>query len=191
MYKRQEYNTRSKRIAAMAVKEDDALISIEYCENNENGIMLITELGMSIRFDQSTIPSTGRVSAGVKGIKLDDKDSVIFAGHIPDEGEILTVTDRGYMKRSFVFDHDIQGRNGKGLQCFGFKKNGSNGTRIASVMHITTPMELVIKQLHGEETRINTEEVRIEPRAGRGQPLVMVLMDNVVTGMEAERQYSK
>lgn len=186
-----EYNTRSKRIAAMAIKEDDALISIEYCENNENGIMLITELGMSIRFDQSTIPSTGRVSAGVKGIKLDDKDSVIFAGHIPDEGEILTVTDRGYMKRSFVFDHDIQGRNGKGLQCFGFKKNGSNGTRIASVMHITTPMELVIKQLHGEETRINTEEVRIEPRAGRGQPLVMVLMDNVVTGMEAERQYSK
>lgn len=186
-----EYNTRSKRIAAMAVKEDDALISIEYCENNENEIMLITELGMSIRFDQSTIPSTGRVSAGVKGIKLDDKDSVIFAGHIPDEGEILTVTDRGYMKRSFVFDHDIQGRNGKGLQCFGFKKNGSNGTRIASVMHITTPMELVIKQLHGEETRINTEEVRIEPRAGRGQPLVMVLMDNVVTGMEAERQYSK
>lgn len=186
-----EYNTRSKRIAAMTVKEDDALISIEYCDNNENEIMLITELGMSIRFDQSTIPSTGRVSAGVKGIKLDDKDSVIFAGHIPDEGEILTVTDRGYMKRSFVFDHDIQGRNGKGLQCFGFKKNGSNGTRIASVMHITTPMELVIKQLHGEETRINTEEVRIEPRAGRGQPLVMVLMDNVVTGMEAERQYSK
>lgn len=186
-----EYNTRSKRIAAITVKEDDALISIEYCENNENEIMLITELGMSIRFDQSTIPSTGRVSAGVKGIKLDDKDSVIFAGHIPDEGEILTVTDRGYMKRSFVFDHDIQGRNGKGLQCFGFKKNGSNGTRIASVMHITTPMELVIKQLHGEETRINTEEVRIEPRAGRGQPLVMVLMDNVVTGMEVARQYSK
>lgn len=186
-----EYNTRSKRIAAITVKEDDALISIEYCDNNENEIMLITELGMSIRFDQSTIPSTGRVSAGVKGIKLDDKDSVIFAGHIPDEGEILTVTDRGYMKRSFVFDHDIQGRNGKGLQCFGFKKNGSNGTRIASVMHITTPMELVIKQLHGEETRINTEEVRIEPRAGRGQPLVMVLMDNVVTGMEVARQYSK
>ena len=82
---------------------------------------------MSIRFASDTVPVTGRASAGVKCIKLDDGDGVIFAGHVPEEGELLVATDRGYMKRSFIFDHEIQGRNGKGLQCFGFKKNGSNG----------------------------------------------------------------
>ncbi len=179
-----EYTTKTKRIAAITLKEQDALISIEYCEQDSDAIMLITSQGMSIRFESQSVPVTGRASSGVKGIKLEGNDSVIFAGHIPDEGEILTVTDRGYMKRSFIFDHDIQGRNGKGLQCFGFKKNGSNGTRITAVMHITEPLELIAEQLHGEESRFNTEEIRIEPRAGRGQPIVMVLMDNVLVRLK-------
>ena len=88
------------------------------------------------------------------------------------------------MKRSFIFDHEIQGRNGKGLQCFGFKKNGSNGTRIAAVMHVTDPLDLAAVQKDGTQTVFNTEEVRIEPRAGRGQPMVMVLMDNTVTELK-------
>ena len=148
--------------------------------------MLVTEGALSIRFSADTVPVTGRASAGVKGIKLESGDRVLFASHITDEGELLTVTDRGYMKRSFVFDHEIQGRNGKGLQCFGFKKNGSNGTRLAAVMHVTVPRDLVAVQKSGARTEFNTEEVRIEQRAGRGELVAMVLMDDIVTGLEAK-----
>lgn len=175
-----EYVTKTKRIVAVNIKEDDSLLSVEYVKEPSDSILLVSERGMSIRFESDSVPVTGRASAGVKGIKLDDGDKVVHAQHVPEEGEILIVTDRGYMKRSFVFDHDIQGRNGKGLQCFGFKKNGSNGTRIAAVVHVKEPMELVAVQLHGDETSFNTEEVRIEQRAGKGQPMVMVLMDNIV-----------
>lgn len=48
---------------------------------------------MSIRFASDTVPVTGRASAGVKCIKLDDGDGVIFAGHVPEEGELLVATD--------------------------------------------------------------------------------------------------
>ena len=119
-----EYATKTKRIAAVTLKDDDALIGVEHYDNDSDAIMLVTSQGMSIRFDSASVPVTGRTSSGVKGIKLNDNDFVIFAAHVPDEGELLTVTDRGCMKRSFIFDHDIQGRNGKGVLCFSFKKNG-------------------------------------------------------------------
>ena len=181
-----EYITKMKRIAAVNLKEGDGLVHVEYMRETtaESSILLVTEGGMSIRFASDTVPVTGRASAGVKCIKLDDGDGVIFAGHVPEEGELLVATDRGYMKRSFIFDHEIQGRNGKGLQCFGFKKNGSNGTRIAAVMHVTDPLDLAAVQKDGTQTVFNTEEVRIEPRAGRGQPMVMVLMDNTVAKLK-------
>ena len=177
-----EYVTRTKRIAAINLKEGDSVLAVEYIPEPADGesVILVSEHAMSIRFAADSVPTTGRASAGVKGMKLDDGDRVIFASHIIDEGELLTVSDRGYMKRSFVFDHDIQGRNGKGLQCFGFKKNGSNGTRLAAVMHVTVPVELTIIQKSGQETVINSEDVRIEARAGKGEPVVMALMDDVV-----------
>ncbi|MBQ6692196.1 MAG: DNA gyrase subunit A, partial [Clostridia bacterium] len=100
---------------------------------------------------------------------------------IGEEGEILVLTDRGYAKRSFVFDYDIQGRNGKGLKTFDFKKNGSNGTCIAAAFYVKMPFDFVVEQKHGLKTDINTDFVRIDSRAGKGMLLIMTLLDDVVT----------
>lgn len=178
----EEYITKTKRIQAVALKEGDEVIGIEPLLKDRT-ILLITRRGMSIRFETDTVPEMGRVSAGVKCIKLDEGDEVMYFGQITDEGEILTITDRGYAKRSFVFEYDIQGRNGKGLKTFDFKKNGSNGTSIAAVFHVTMPFAFDVEQFHGTKTRIDTTElVRIEPRAGKGTILVMALLDDIVTG---------
>ena len=181
-----EYNSKNKRIAAVNIKEDDALISVEYVDNDSafDSIMLVTERGMSIRFPSEQVPSMGRASAGVKGIKLEENDRVIYAVHLNEEGELLTVTDRGYMKRSFIFNHDQQSRNGKGEQCFGFKKNGSNGTFIAAALYVREPRDLIAVQEQGDETVFNTEEVRIEPRTGKGQLMAAVLMNNIVVNIK-------
>ncbi len=180
----EEYITRTKRVAAINLKDGDRLIGFEYlADESELSIMLVTQHAMSIRFSMDSVPVTGRQTGGVHGIKLDDGDSVLYAHTVSEEGELLTVTDRGYGKRSFIFDHDLQGRNGRGSLCFGFKKNGSNGTQIAACTHVTTPRDIGILQVHGTVTAINTEDVKIEPRSGKGQPLVMVLMDDLVTGI--------
>ena len=180
----EEYLTRTKRVAAITLK-DDRLISFEYVlDETDLSIMLVTRRGMGIRFEASSVPLTGRQTGGVHGIKLEPGDSVVYGHSVTEEGELLTVTDRGYMKRSFIFDHDLQGRNGKGAISFGFKKNGSNGTEIVAALHVTTPRDIVVYQAHGAKTTVNTEEVRIEPRSGKGQPLVMAMLDDVVVKAE-------
>ena len=174
----QEYLSRSKRLAAHSLKEGDEVIGVSGTEGET--ILLVCAHGMAIRFETSTVPVMGRVSAGVKCMKLDPGDCVVFAKQTLDEGEIVLMTDRGYAKRCFVFDYDVQGRNGKGLKTFEFRKNGANGQRIAAAMYVREPYDFVIKQHHGTLTRFNTDQVLIEPRVSRGQLLVMALLDDVV-----------
>ena len=180
----EEFITRTKRVAAINLK-NDTLIGFEYVlDESDLSIMMVTKRGMGIRFDIASVPVTGRQTGGVHGIKLEDGDAVVYGHTVTEEGELLTVTERGYMKRSFIFDHDIQGRNGKGCICFGFKKNGSNGTEIVAVTHVTEPRDITVTQFHGTQTVVNTEEVKIESRSGRGQLVVMALLDDVVVDIE-------
>ncbi len=180
-----EYNARTRRVAAISLKEGDRLLGVEPAR--EDSILLITSQGMSIRFARDTVPEMGRVAAGVKGIRLEAGDQVVFAQQVGEDGEVLTISDRGYAKRSFVFDHELQGRNGKGLKAFDFKKNGSNGTAIAAALYVREPYNFTVEQKHGAVTLCNTEEVRIDNRAGRGDLLVMALLDDVVIGARRQR----
>ncbi len=177
-----EFDLRTKKTAAIALKDGDSLIAAEKQDSLAGSIIMISRGAMSIRFETETVPVMGRSASGVKCMKLDEGDRVIFASQIADEGEILTISDRGYAKRSLVFDYELQGRNGKGLKTFEFKKNGSNGTAIAAALYVKEPYDVVIRQFHGAETVINTETVLIEPRAGKGMLTVMALLDDVVIG---------
>ncbi len=179
--KADEYSTRNKKVQAISLKDGDELIGVQRKLGEGYTVLLVTRHAMSIRFEPDTIPEMGRVAAGVKCIKLEPGDEIVYFDQIPDEGEILTISDRGYAKRSFVFEYEIQGRNGKGLKAFDFKKNGSNGTRVAAAMHVTVPYIFIVEQLHGTRTACETELVRIDLRAGKGTLLVMALLDDVVT----------
>ncbi|MEL7601913.1 MAG: DNA gyrase C-terminal beta-propeller domain-containing protein, partial [Bacillota bacterium] len=173
-----QYASRNKRIAAINLKEGDSVLQVE--QGREETILLVTLKGMSIRFALSTVPEMGRTAAGVKCVKLENGDAVLLALQVRDEGEILTLSDRGYAKRSLLFDYEIQGRNGKGLKTFDFKKNGSNGTRIAAAFYVCEPFDFAVRQRHGAVTRFNTEDVRIEDRASKGSMLVLVMLDDDV-----------
>jgi DNA gyrase subunit A len=175
-----EYNTRTRRVSAISLKDGDTLLGVQ--PQKEDTILLLSRMGMSIRFAAGSVPEMGRVSGGVKCMKLESGDAVLFAEQMGEEGEILTISDRGYAKRSFVFDHELQGRNGKGLKSFDFKKNGSNGMAIAAAFYVRQPFDFIVEQLHGTLTPVNTEQVLIEARAGKGMLLVMALLDDVVVG---------
>jgi DNA gyrase subunit A len=177
-----QYASRNKRIAAISLKEGDSVLQVE--QGREETILLITQKGMSIRFALSTVPEMGRTAAGVKCVKLENGDAVLSALQVRDEGEILTLSDRGYAKRSLLFDYEVQGRNGKGLKTFDFKKNGSNGTRIAAAFYVCEPFDFAVRQRHGTVTRFNTEDVRIEDRASKGSMLVLVMLDDDVVSAE-------
>lgn len=174
-----EYVTRNRRVAAVNLRAGARVIGVETVKEDAP-VLLVTAKGMSIRFTLDSVPQMGRATAGVRGIKLESGDSVVFASMLPEEGEVLTISDRGYAKRSFVFDHDLQGRYGKGQKAFDFKKNGSNGTCIAAVFHVMMPFTVQVVQKHGAVTELYTEDVLIEPRVSRGRLTVMTILDDVV-----------
>ena len=125
----------------------------------------------------------GRVSSGVRGIKLEDGDRVIYAGQTDDEGELALITDRGFSKRSFLFEYEPQGRGGKGLKTFDFNKRGSNGTRLVWARPVKEPYDIVVVQRRSPETPMNTEQLRLEDRFSKGTMAVTVLLDDDVVAV--------
>ena len=179
-----EYHLRTKRTGAINLKDGDRLLAVSPVTGDT--LLLVTRLGMSIRFAMEEIPEQGRVAGGVRGIRLSEGDALLYAGQLPDEGELITITDRGYGKRSFLFDYELQARGGKGVKTFDFKKNGSNGTCLVGVCHVTEPYTLRLVQRHGTETAVSTEQVHIEQKAGKGIMLVAVVLDDDVVAVKRE-----
>lgn len=173
-----DYRVRGKRTAALNLKDKDVLLGVYPMPTMD--ILLVTEQGMCIRFAADSVPETGRAAAGVIGIKLEPKDRVCACMPVGDEGELIVITDRGFGKRSFLFDYEQQGRNGKGVKTFDFRKNGSNGTKIAYAGTVQAPFTLVLEQRHGTKTPIDTESIHIEPKASKGSMLLAVVLDDDV-----------
>jgi len=110
--------TGSKRksgIQALGIKDGDQLVSVWVGGNSD--ILLLTDKGMGIRFDGNLIGATGRASAGVQGIKLNDGDFIAVGLPVTPEGQIFIGYSDGSGKRCLVSEFTKQNRAGKGLKC--------------------------------------------------------------------------
>ena len=175
-----EYNVRKSKFAALNLKNGDRLLDVLRPEGSES-LLLLTKQGMAIHFAIGEVSVIGRTAAGVKAIALGADDEVAFIFAHNSEGEVVLISDMGYMKRCLLFDFERQARGGKGVKAFNFLKNGSNGTCLAGALVVREAFNFEIVQKNGARTPCNTEDVAIEPRTGRGQPYVVVVMDDVVT----------
>ena len=100
---------------AIALKEDDKLIAVEYTGGN-NTIMVASNEGKCIRFSENDVKPLGRDTMGVKAIDLADDDYLVDMLVYKEGYDILTITEKGYGKRSDVSEYKIQNRNGKGIK---------------------------------------------------------------------------
>ncbi len=107
-------NPRSTGIIALNISEGDELVSVALTDGQQN-VFLSTRKGKAIRFSESDVRPMGRTATGVRGISLSKQDYVIGMDIVHDEFTILTVTEKGFGKRSAVERYRIQRRGGKGL----------------------------------------------------------------------------
>ena len=108
---------KSTGIAAINLKEGDSIASIELMD--EEDIILITKQGMSIHFETRDIAAIGRVTAGVKTIKLADGDEVIAGLPVRDvKATVAVFSEDGLVKKTAINELPIQGRSGKGLAIY-------------------------------------------------------------------------
>ena len=140
---------------------------------------------MCIRFHGDSVPVQGRVAGGVKGMTLELNDHVLWAGQPQATDQLLLFSERGFAKRILYMDFEPQARAGKGLKSFYFNKNGSNGTRLAAVSCIPAEgAQVKVYQKLSPYTQIDSSEVLLQGKQDKGIPMVMALLDDVVTGME-------
>jgi len=171
-----EYMTnRSSAVAACKVGAEDEVISVTMSDGSKD-ILLVSKEGMSIRFKEQEVNAMGRVSAGVKGIQLREGDEVVSALWVEeDEGEVLTVTDLGYGKRSLLADYQPQSRGGKGLATFEFKEGKRvkpNGSRIAGAFYCRQPLHITAITRDGLNYAFSSEQAPIAERKSTGKLLV-------------------
>lgn len=122
---------RSTGIAAINIKEGDSLANIELMD--EEQMLIITKKGMSIRFDTKDITAIGRVTAGVKAIKLAEGDEVLIGLPIKNENENVAVfSAKGFGKKTPISEFPLQGRGGKGVVVY--KETPGTGSIIGAAM---------------------------------------------------------
>ena len=179
-----DYDVRSKKFAAVNVKDGDRLLTVLPAASRDD-LLLFTRSGLCIRFSLDSVPVQGRVAAGVRCMQVEDGDEVIWCGQLQDSDQIVLLTDRGYAKRLLSVDFEKQNRNGKGVKSFYFNKNGSNGKQLAGVVRLEKDDHLIrVQQAKSPATLVERDNVRLQGKQDRGTPLVIAVMDDVVTGAE-------
>jgi len=157
-------NVRVNGIRAINLDEDDELIGTRLSDG-EQTIMIATAKGQACRFNEQEVRSIGRVSRGVIGIRLGKEDSVVSMAVVNDEGNLLTVTENGFGKRSPIEDYRMTHRGSKGVRTI--VCNERNG-KVIFVKEATDEDELMLTSKDGMMVRVPVKDIRIQGRNTMG-----------------------
>jgi len=155
-------------LTAVTLKENDELIDVKLTDGTKD-IILVTRNGMSIRFNEQDVRPLGRVSMGVRGIKLDDDDEVVGMGVYIEDTSLLVVTERGFGKRTELEEYKVQTRGGKGILTYRVtEKTG----KIAGMKLVNEKDDVMLISSDGSIIRINVSDISILGRATQGVTLM-------------------
>ena len=172
-------NIRSGGIIALGLDEGDELIATRLTDGSKE-IFIGTREGQAIRFNEEQVRDMGRVARGVRAINLAKEDAVVSMEALEEGKTILTVTERGYGKRTEIEEYRSQLRGGMGI--INIKVTEKNG-RVAGIAQVNTEDELVITTNIGKIIRIAMKGVSVIGRNTQGVKLIGVEKDERVTGI--------
>jgi DNA gyrase subunit A len=178
-------NIRNNGIIAMGIDEGDELIAAEMTDGTRK-IFMATHEGMAICFDESHVRPMGRPAYGVRGITLDDTDYVISVAAVTDDAEMLSISERGYGKRTKLEEYRVTGRAGKGV--INMKTSDRNGNVVA-VLPVSDESQVLIITNQGKLIRVETRGIRESGRSTQGVKLIDTSDGDMVTSASLiERQ---
>ncbi len=168
-------------IIALNIRDDDELIVAKLTSGHDE-ILISSHFGQAIRFKEEDVRDMGRTATGVRGIRLDKGDNVVSLEVIENsEAQILTVTEKGYGKRTLVSEYRITGRGGKGV--ITIKTTGKNG-RVVGTFQVTNDTQIMmITTQGGKMIRMNASEISIFGRGTQGVRLIGLGEDEKVAAV--------
>ncbi|AFQ43706.1 DNA gyrase subunit A [Desulfosporosinus meridiei] len=170
-------NARSSE--AIGLKNNDSVVKV-FLSDGQGELLLATSRGQVIRFLVMEVNPMGRKSRGVKGMTIGNEDWIVDALMCVNEGnplsDLLTITQRGFLKRTALDEYKPQGRAGKGIA---IGKVDSNTTGyLVGVMLVRNEDVVNVIQDSGIVTKVEMKDVKIESRTKAGIQLIPVLLDD-------------
>ena len=161
-------NVRKNGLAAINLREDDELIEVKITDENSE-IFLVTKFGMCIRFRETDVRATGRMSMGVIGMTLTDGDEVVGM-QLDHQGKtLLIVSENGMGKRTSLNEFTLQHRGGKGVKCYKITEKTGD---VVGVKAVNDDHEIMMITTEGIIIQIRMEEVSILGRITSGVKLI-------------------
>ena len=169
-------NVRKKGLTAIVLKEEDELIDVALTDGRKE-ILLVTTFGQCIRFRETDVRCTGRVSMGVIGINLADQDRVVSM-LLADEGEyMLTASEKGMGKRTLISEFSVQNRGGKGVRCYRIMEKTGN---LIGALEVDEDNEIMMINSDGIIIRMNCSDISVVSRITSGVKLMNLNDKDVV-----------
>ncbi|MBT4135331.1 DNA gyrase subunit A [archaeon] len=157
------------RIINLPLDGSDIVVGVDRVKDKQE-VMLVSKKGQAIRFNSDDVRAMGRASYGVTGLKMDKSDEVRSLEIVENlEDSILTITNKGYGKRSKVSDYRLTGRAGKGV--INLKVNEKTGNVISSIT-VNDKDNFVVSTVKGIVIRTGVKGVRVMGRATSGVRII-------------------
>ncbi|WP_127477076.1 DNA gyrase subunit A [Sulfurivermis fontis] len=160
-------NIRSNGIIAVDLVDNDQLVGVDLTDGSRD-ILLFTDAGKVIRFNESDVRSMGRVARGVRGIRLQDGQKVVSL-IVAAEGDVLTATENGYGKRTPMGEYPVHGRGGQGV--ISIQTTARNGAVVGAVL-VNDSDEIMLVTDGGTLVRTRVAEVSVLGRNTQGVTLI-------------------
>ena len=161
-------NIRKNGKIAITLKENDEVLSVHFTSGNDD-VVIASNNGRMIRFNENEIRIMGRTASGVKGIELTDDCYCVGSEIAKNDQDILVVTEKGYGKRTNIDEYRLTHRGSKGVKTLNITEK--NGT-IVSFKTITDDKDLMIITTQGIVIRISADKVSKMSRVTQGVRLM-------------------
>ena len=171
---------RKSGIRALTLDEDDELITV-LKTTGQDKIVIATEKGMAICFDENDVRPMGRDAGGVRGIRLEGGDRVVGAGVVEPGKDLLTVTKNGYGKRTGLEEYHVQNRGGKGLKNYNLTaKTG----QVAGIAVVDDTDDVMLIESSGVIIRMAASDINTYGRDTQGVILMRIEEGNEVISLQ-------
>lgn len=171
---------RNDGIIAIDLRAGDRLVGVALTDGQQD-VLLFTDAGKVIRFNESKVRSMGRTACGVRGVKLQEGQRVISLIIAKPEGLILTATRHGYGKRTPVHEHRLTSRGGSGVVAI--KTIARNGHVVAAVQVLPSDEVMLITN-KATLVRMRVAEIRVASRHSQGVRLIRLNEGEALVGLE-------
>ena len=151
-------------IIAVNLREDDELVRVIQTSGSDH-ILMVSKLGMGIRFSEEDVRPMGRAAAGVRGMKMKPNDIVVSCDSVSDATDILLITNQGFGKRTKVERFSVQGRGGQGV--ISYKLPVKKG-HLAAAFVVEIDDEIILISDGGVTNRQTVREISSQSREGTG-----------------------